>query len=359
VTYGYDDNGQLVRRSEGGEDTTYRYDGVGALRGATLPGGATVEYELDGLGRRIARRRDGQVVDRWVYGAGTGPIAELDQDGSVRTRFVYGTRSHVPDYMERGGKRYRLLTDDLGSVRKVVDAASGVVEQEIDYDPYGGVLRDTNPGFQPFGFAGGLYDRDTGLVHFDAREYDPETGRWTTRDPIGFEAGATNLYGYVAGDPVNSIDPAGLDGEGISNAIAGWGDEYTFGATDFIRDKLGINNVDKCSAAYKGGQIGGMLTPSPGKLITAAKNGRRAATGGRGAKGDPHPDPSPTAPFGKPGPDYEWRGPKDKGSWYNPKTGEYWRPDPHHGPPHGPHWDYRDPDGNEWRVYPDGRVEPK
>jgi RHS repeat-associated protein len=45
---------------------------------------------------------------------------------------------------------------------------------------------DSNPGFQPFGFADGLYDRDTDLVRFGARDYDLETSRWTAKDPIGF-----------------------------------------------------------------------------------------------------------------------------------------------------------------------------
>lgn len=68
---------------------------------------------------------------------------------------------------------------------------------------------DSNPGFQPFGFAGGLYDRDTKLVRFGARDYDPEVGRWTAKDPIGFGGGHANVYGYVRNDPVNDIDPSG------------------------------------------------------------------------------------------------------------------------------------------------------
>jgi RHS repeat-associated protein len=72
-------------------------------------------------------------------------------------------------------------------------------------------LLSSNPGFQPFGFAGGLYDRDTKLVRFGARDYDPQTGPWTTKDSIGFGGGDTNLYGYVLSDPVNAIDPRGFD----------------------------------------------------------------------------------------------------------------------------------------------------
>jgi len=82
--------------------------------------------------------------------------------------------------------------------------------QRMDYDDWGNVTNDTNPGFQPFGFAGGIYDRDTNLVRFGARDYDPETGRWTAKDPIRFAGGDSNLYGYVLGDPVNGIDPNGL-----------------------------------------------------------------------------------------------------------------------------------------------------
>ncbi|WP_417852012.1 RHS repeat-associated core domain-containing protein [Thiorhodococcus fuscus] len=58
----------------------------------------------------------------------------------------------------------------------------------MDYDVWGVVTRDTNPGFQPFGFAGGPYEPEIGLVRFGVRDYDPYTGRWTGKDPIGFEA---------------------------------------------------------------------------------------------------------------------------------------------------------------------------
>jgi RHS repeat-associated protein len=80
----------------------------------------------------------------------------------------------------------------------------------MEFDAFGNVLLDTNPGFQPFGFAGGLYDSDTGLVRFGARDYNAEIGRWTSKDPIGFAGGDTNLFGYVFGDPVNFTDFSGL-----------------------------------------------------------------------------------------------------------------------------------------------------
>jgi RHS repeat-associated protein len=92
----------------------------------------------------------------------------------------------------------------------------------MDYDEWGNVLADTNPGFQPFGFAGGLYDPDTGLIRFGARDYDPESGRWTAKDPIQFAGGAPNLYSYVRNDPVNRIDPTGLGFmDWLRNTVAG------------------------------------------------------------------------------------------------------------------------------------------
>ena len=81
----------------------------------------------------------------------------------------------------------------------------------MDFDEWGNVTLDTAPGFQPFGFAGGLLDRDTGLTRFGARDYSAETGRWTAKDPIGFGGGDSNLFAYVGGDPVNRVDPDGQE----------------------------------------------------------------------------------------------------------------------------------------------------
>ena len=152
----------------------------------------------------------------FVYQDALNPIAELDGSGKLVSRFIYADKFHVPAYMEKGGIRYRIISDHLGSPRFVVNSQTGEVVQQLVYDTWGKVILDTNPGFQPFGFAGGLHDRDTGLVRFGARDYDPETGRWTAKDPILFAGGDSNLYGYVLNDPVNRIDPWGLDSVSIA-----------------------------------------------------------------------------------------------------------------------------------------------
>jgi len=79
-------------------------------------------------------------------------------------------------------------------------ASTGAVAQRLDYDEYGVVIQDTNPGFQPFGFAGGITDTHTGLVRFGARDYDPVSGRWTSKDPILFAGGSFNLWCYALND---------------------------------------------------------------------------------------------------------------------------------------------------------------
>jgi RHS repeat-associated protein len=106
-----------------------------------------------------------------------------------------------------------LAREHLGSVRLVVDATPGAIAQRIDYDPFGNPIYVIGaPAFQPFGFAGGIHDPDTGLVRFGARDQDPATGRWTTKDPIRFAGGDANLYAYTSNDPMNFIDPMGLQG---------------------------------------------------------------------------------------------------------------------------------------------------
>jgi RHS repeat-associated protein len=124
-------------------------------------------------------------------------------------RFEYAD-GRMPVAMTRGGATYYLSYDQVGSLRAVVDS-SGAVVRRVDHDSFGNIVNDTNPTFGvPFGFAGGLHDRNTGLVRFGFRDYDPDTGRWTAKDPILFKGRDTNVYGYVLNDPLNGIDPDGL-----------------------------------------------------------------------------------------------------------------------------------------------------
>ena len=170
--------------------------------------------ELDGAGA---------VLSRFIWADGTG-----SNDGVVRRvltrlglRMVDMLRETLqvmdprrplvtPAYMVRGGTLYRLITDRLGTPRLVTVAATGAIAERLDVDEWGKVNSDTSAGFQPFGFAAGLTDADTGLVRFGARDFDPVAGRWTASDGVRFSSGS-NQYEYALGDPIDRSDRFGTD----------------------------------------------------------------------------------------------------------------------------------------------------
>jgi len=208
ASYSYAPVGQLASRTEPGEVVTvYDYDAVGSLQRVTLPDATEIAYGIDGLGRRVQRAVDGMVSQRWLYDH-IQPVAELDDQGNVVSQFVY-IGGNVPVYLVKGDTNYRLVADQVGSVRLVINTTTGDIAQRIDYDSFGNVLSVTNPGFQPFGFAGGLYDAATELIRFGSRDYQSSTGRWTAKDSIDYVGAQLNRYVYVRSDPINWHDPDG------------------------------------------------------------------------------------------------------------------------------------------------------
>jgi RHS repeat-associated protein len=212
-TYKPTATGNLESRTDGTKTVGLTYDELGNLTSASLKDIAattTIDYVIDGFGRRVGRKVNGTFDKKWLYRDGLRPVAEVDSVG-VFTHFVYAnSQSGAPDFLIRSGVLYRIVKDYLGSIRMVVNASTGAVAQSLEYDAFGRVLSETGAGFQPFGFAGGIYDVDTKLVRFGARDYDPGMGRWTNKDPIGFAGGDTNIYAYVGNDPVNRLDASGL-----------------------------------------------------------------------------------------------------------------------------------------------------
>jgi RHS repeat-associated protein len=211
-TYAYTANGELTAKTDTttGNVTTYNYDVLGNLKHVNLPDGTAIDYVIDGRNRRIGKKVNGALTEAYLYDGQLRPVAELDASGNVVSRFIYATHVNVPDYIIKGGVTYKIITDHLGSPRFVIDSSTGAIAQRMDYDDFGNVLMDTNPGFTPFGFAGGLYDSQTKLVRFGARDYDAETGRWTSKDQLRFSGGDPELYGYVFSDPASQVDPLGL-----------------------------------------------------------------------------------------------------------------------------------------------------
>ena len=213
ATYSYNANGEIQSKTEDNQTTSYSYDALGNLRQVTLPDSTQIDYVIDGQNRRIGKKINGALVQGFLYQGQLQPAAELDGSGNVVSRFVYATGVNVPDYLVKGGVTYRIFKDHLGSPRLVVDIATGTVAQRLDYDEYGQVINDTNPGFQPFWFAGGIYDRDTGLVRFGARDYEAGSGRWMAKDLGMFQSKDIDLYRYTANDPVNFVDRNGMQTE--------------------------------------------------------------------------------------------------------------------------------------------------
>jgi RHS repeat-associated protein len=172
------------------------------------------------LGRKIAKKVNGTITKKYLWQGLTRLLAVYDGSGNLLMRFEYAD-SRMPIAMIKGGSTYYLTYDQVGSLRVVADASSNVVKR-IHYDSFGNIIEDTDPSFEvPFGFAGGLHDRDTGFVRFGYRDYDPDTGRWTAKDPIFFVGGDTDLYGYCLSDPINFIDPTGEILSTIIGAVAG------------------------------------------------------------------------------------------------------------------------------------------
>ena len=246
---------------------------MATLLSVTLPGGGQIGYLVDGSIRRIGKKVNGTVTQRWVYQDALRIAAEVDAAGAIQARFVYGERPNVPEYMVKGGVSYRLITDHLGSVRLVVSSSTGAVVERIDYDEWGRVMSDSNPGFQPFGFAGGVYDADTGLVRFGARDYDAETGRWTAKDPIRFDGGDGNLYSYVGGNPVSYVDP---DGQLAFMPVAIFVGQAAWGAYQGYKAGVGFNRL-QCSNRRPGPSMNEGEGPTPGQsnlwMTQSVRNG--------------------------------------------------------------------------------------
>lgn len=191
---------------------------------------------------RRSGRSDGTTSVRYVHDKNNRLIGEIDSLGNLVRRYVYASQSHVPDYfVDSSSEKYRIITDHLGSVRLVVKESDGTIMQRMEHDEFGRIVTDTNPGYQPFGFAGGIWDHETGLVRFGARDYDVMTGRWTSKDPIRFDGKMTNLYGYSFVDPVNFVDPEGR--------VAAWIATGTVGAV--VGGIGAYANSTSCSAGGK------------------------------------------------------------------------------------------------------------
>jgi len=208
-TYQFDKDGFLTNKITSAGMTTFTYSLRGELLSATLSNGTAISYDHDPLGRRIAKRVNGTIIEKYLWQGMTRLLAVYDGSNNLVMRFQYAD-GRMPVSMTKSGVTYYLACDQIGSLRAVMDS-SGALVKELLYDSFGSIIYESNIAYTvPFGFAGGLHDRDTGLVRFGFRDYDPNTARWMAKDPIDFSGGDLNLFGYVGNNPINRIDPLGL-----------------------------------------------------------------------------------------------------------------------------------------------------
>ncbi len=331
ASFTYDKDGFLSSKTAGGQTTGYQYSSRGELLRVDLPDGTVVEYVHDPLGRRIAKKVGGTIVEKYLWLGRTQLLAVYDGSGSLKQRFEYAD-ARLPVAMTAGGTRYYLVYDQVGSLRAVTDG-SGSAVKTVAYDSFGNVITDSNSAFAvPFGFAGGLFDKDTGLTRFGFRDYDADVGRWTAKDPILFEGGDTDLYGYVINDPMNGVDPEGnfvavLAAPAVAQAIAGAVTGALIGST---AGQI-LSNTFFAKAPDNAFDPNG--SKAPGKPGEA--EGFKDPKGGENWTRNPNP--------GRGGSSHGWEDDK----------GDVWCPTGKGGRAHGnPHWDVESPGGGYRNVYP-------
>ncbi|HEY1378789.1 MAG TPA: RHS repeat-associated core domain-containing protein [Gemmataceae bacterium] len=209
ATLGYDLDGNLVSRTDGGGTTTYAYDALNRLTGVTAPGG-TWSYLFDALGDRTATVHDGQRTDYLIDPFGMGNVVgEYAGNGSLIADYVVGLG--LTSRVEPAGGAAYFDFDGNGNTAQLTGAA-GVVLNTYRYLPFGESLTATGTVANPFTYVGqfGVMNGGQGLSFMRERWYDPAQGRFTAHDPIGLSGGDVNWYRYVSNDPVNRVDPTGL-----------------------------------------------------------------------------------------------------------------------------------------------------
>jgi len=290
VAYQFNADGQLTQR---GTDT-FQYSARGELLQATVPNlsATPITYAYDGMHRRIAKT-DSSGTYQYLYGNLKSPfqLTAMRDPAGILSMFYYSEAGAL-FAMDKGSTRYYVASDQLGSPRVVSDAAGAVVKTQ-EYDSFGMPRYDGDPELQmPVGFAGGITDDTTGLVRFGYRDYDPDTGRWTAKDPIFFGGGQGNLYQYVQNNPVNWIDPTGLWTFGIglsSNGQLGpFNGNWSIG---FVVDGYGnlgwYNTVGGGVGVGADGSVGLQFSGSNGDCIKdlAGPFGNTSASLGAGLSG--------------------------------------------------------------------------
>ncbi len=225
-SFGYDSAGCLTNLNgvSLALDERYRLTKVDVIRPADSNLSTSVEYEYDVLGHRVSRTtcfQQATNVQHYVYN-GNQIVADLAEDGSLLRTYIWGNGiDNLLCFTDHTtSNTYYAVKDHQNTVLALADEAGTLVES-YEYSAYGEVLdvkdasgnsienRQSSIGNR-YTFQGREIDWTTGLIYFRARWYDPSSGRWISKDPIGI-SGGLNLYEFCGSNPVNFIDPGGLD----------------------------------------------------------------------------------------------------------------------------------------------------
>jgi RHS repeat-associated protein len=202
IALGYDQNGNTD--SENG--TTFSYDPLGRLAAVWEEGKKLAEYGYDGNGQRVKKvTQEGTRI--FHYDLQGHLIAESNENGEIQAEYIY-LGNQLLAMILPGEKVYYFHNDHLGTPQVLTDQAGGVV-WKADYRPFGEIQVLVEQVENPFRFPGQYYDKETGLHYNYHRYYYPGIGRYVQPDPIGLRGGM-NPYVYVRNNPVNFIDPKGL-----------------------------------------------------------------------------------------------------------------------------------------------------
>jgi RHS repeat-associated protein len=198
----YDANGNTLTDENG---NSYQWDALNRLTKITYPSGASSLFAYDGLSRRV------QIVEKNASGAitstknylwiGQEMAEERDASNTVTKRFF-------PQGEQQAGVNYYYTKDHLGSTREMC-SSTGAIVARYSYDPYGRTTLVSGSNLATFQYTGDFYHATSGLYLTKYRAYDPNTGRWLSRDPVA-ESGGLNLYRYCGDEPIDFDDPLGL-----------------------------------------------------------------------------------------------------------------------------------------------------
>jgi RHS repeat-associated protein len=214
-SYQYDDNGNLTRKTllATGNFTQFTYDAENRLTKAedfvagNPTAAATSTYRYDGLGRRIEKVANGQ-TRRYIYD-GEDILLEYDGANVLQARYTHGPGIDEPIAVTKAGSTFFYHQDGLGTVTDLTDS-TGATAKSYAYDAYGNIVDQAGTVEQPYTYTGREFDSESGLYYLRARYYDPTTGRFLQKDPIGFNGGDFTLYAYARGNASNRSDPFGL-----------------------------------------------------------------------------------------------------------------------------------------------------